>query len=71
MLAASKGQAQQVTHRSAALLGFNMVETHEKGLFFDKIVKKLTFSVQLSFSADQDSVLLLQVLLLLVSSWLS
>lgn len=42
-----------------------MVEAQEKGFFFDKTVKKLTFSVRLDYRAlspeETDSVLLLQV----------
>jgi hypothetical protein len=46
---------------SSSLTGFNMVEAQEKGFFFDKTVKKLTFSLQLHFSLERDAMLLLQV----------
>jgi hypothetical protein len=49
------------TPKSASLTGFNIVEAQEKGFFFDKTVKKVTFSLQLEYSKVQDTVLSLQV----------
>lgn len=46
--------------RNATLTGFNIVEAQEKGFFFDKTVKKVTFSLQLNYTKEHDVVLSLQ-----------